>query len=338
MNALFRLRPGLVALVLLAACSSSLFAQPPGQPAAGGQPQEEFKNLKVLPKDIPPQELRALMGSFTRALGVRCTFCHVVPAGQNHPDFAKDGKDEKETARAMLRMTDDINAKYIANLKDHSNPPVHVGCFTCHHGTNKPRVLQDVLQRAYEGGGIDTTIARYRSLRDHYYGSAAYDFGEVPLADVGGNLLHAGHQADAERLLAMNIDLNPNSMFAKRQYAAAVLTREFSTSADSGAAAYRDFRGRYSMDIVNQQMVNQIGYDLLNSGQTDAAINAFTLNTTENPASSNAWDSLGEAYLKKGDRKQAIAAYQKAVELDPSNADALKALADMKVKPKKPRK
>jgi tetratricopeptide (TPR) repeat protein len=337
MRSLFQLRHGLAVMILVAVLATSLHAQPPGQPPAGGQPQEEFKNLKVLPKDIPPQELRNIMGSFTRALGVRCAFCHVGQEGQpmRHEDFQKDDKPEKNTARDMLRMVNDINDKYLAGLQDRSNPPVRVQCFTCHHGTTKPRTLQDVLQTSYDKGGLDSTTARYQALRTRYYGSAAYDFGEVPLADLAGGLLRGGHAADAERLFAMNVDQNPNSGFAKRQLAQAVLAREFTQSADSGAAAYRDFKARYGPQVVNEAMVNQLGYSLLGTGQTDAAVGAFTLNTTENPASSNAFDSLGEALLKKGDRKAAIAAYQKAVEIDPSNEDALKNLADMKVKPKK---
>src|SRR5262249_60820739 len=98
-------------------------------------------------------------------------------------------------------------------------PPIKIGCFTCHHGGTQPRTLQDVLQTAYDQGGMDSTLARYQSLRDRYYGSAVYDFGEVPLADVAGRLHQKGHDADAMKLLAMNVDVNPKSAFAKRQHA-----------------------------------------------------------------------------------------------------------------------
>ena len=187
---------------------------------AAAQEQEKFTNLKVLPKDVSPEELRATMGQFTRALGVRCNFCHAAKAGEQRLDFALDDKPEKKTARAMMQMTHDLNDKYLGALEDRGNPPVKVGCFTCHHGTNRPRTLQDVLKTAYAHGGVDSTRARYSSLHDRYYGSAAYDFGEVPLADVAQSLADSGHVADAVNLLAMNVDMNPKSTFIASRFTA----------------------------------------------------------------------------------------------------------------------
>ncbi len=37
-----------------------------------------------------------------------------------------------------------------------------------------------------------------------------------------------------------------------------------------------------------------------------------------------AYDSLGEAYLKQGDKAQAVANYRKSLELDPGNENARK--------------
>src|SRR5262245_3259830 len=149
------------------------------------QEQPRYKNLKVLPKDISTDELRATMGAFTRALGVRCDFCHANKPGEQHLDFALDDKAEKKTARIMMEMTHELNEKYIGTLEDHSDPPIRVQCITCHHGIANPRQLADVLKLAYAHGGVDSTRARYNALRDRYYGRAVYDFGEVPLADVG---------------------------------------------------------------------------------------------------------------------------------------------------------
>jgi len=45
------------------------------------------------------------MEGFTRALGVRCPFCHVArKANRRDLDFVSDQKVEKETARGMLKM------------------------------------------------------------------------------------------------------------------------------------------------------------------------------------------------------------------------------------------
>lgn len=48
-----------------------------GDAARAQFPPDAFTNLQVLPKDITQSELIDLMAGFTRALGVRCTHCHV---------------------------------------------------------------------------------------------------------------------------------------------------------------------------------------------------------------------------------------------------------------------
>ncbi|MGH7740882.1 MAG: c-type cytochrome, partial [Candidatus Eiseniibacteriota bacterium] len=264
------LRRSLAALLLCVVAASA---------AAQGE-QEKYTNLKVLPKDIAPADLRATMNNFTRALGVRCIYCHVGQEGQpfKHEDFAKDDKPTKAKARVMLKMVMDLNGTYLAQLDKRVDPPLRVECFTCHRGVPQPRTLQDVLNITYDAGGMDSTLARYHSLHDRYYGRAAYDFGEVPLTLVAAHAQGAGHADDASRLLALNVEMNPNSDFAKRQQVVTTLGLKFgSLGADSGTAAYRDFKSRYGDKVVSEQMLNQVGYDLLGANQMDPAIAVFKL-------------------------------------------------------------
>src|SRR5450755_1801917 len=67
----------------------------------------KFKNLKVLPKDISPEQLDKIMDGFKEALGVKCSFCHAPSKDSSihHPDFASDDKPEKNIARKMWKMT-----------------------------------------------------------------------------------------------------------------------------------------------------------------------------------------------------------------------------------------
>jgi tetratricopeptide (TPR) repeat protein len=67
-----------------------------------------------------------------------------------------------------------------------------------------------------------------------------------------------------------------------------------------------------------EQKINQAGYDLLNSKQTEQAIYVFGLNTKLYPKSANTWDSYAEAHLKSGKNDKAIEYYNKAIELDPN--------------------
>lgn len=75
---------------------------------------------------------------------------------------------------------------------------------------------------------------------------------------------------------------------------------------------------------------NSLGYKLLDGGDKASAISIFELNTDQYPSSSNAFDSLGEAYQRAGKRDFAIKAYQKAIELDQSNLHARNMLRDLR--------
>src|SRR5262245_45373280 len=102
-------------IAALCTASAVTLAQAPG-PGRGAAPAPEPpKNLQVLPKDMPRPQVIAVMQAFTAGLGVGCVHCHVEVPGAL-PDFASDDKPEKKTARTMMRMTTDVNAKLVAEL------------------------------------------------------------------------------------------------------------------------------------------------------------------------------------------------------------------------------
>jgi C-terminal processing protease CtpA/Prc/Flp pilus assembly protein TadD len=74
---------------------------------------------------------------------------------------------------------------------------------------------------------------------------------------------------------------------------------------------------------IDEGKINQLGYQLLNRGKTAEAIEVFKLNVREFPKSANTYDSLGEAYLKAGNRELALQNYQRSIELDPRNSNAV---------------
>lgn len=120
---------------MLVICSISAFTTQ--QPKAPLKPT----NLKVLPKNISPEELDKTMKSFNVALGVKCGYCHAPKAdGQKGLDFASDAKKEKEIARGMLKMTDKINKKYF-NQQNAKGMISKIGCTTCHNGKQEPQTF-----------------------------------------------------------------------------------------------------------------------------------------------------------------------------------------------------
>ena len=96
-----------------------------------------WKNLKVLPKDISKDSLDHVMHGFTKALGVKCNFCHANNNGKM--DFASDDKEEKNIARYMMNMTTGINKTYFNSENSTQADTISVvKCFTCHHGNPHP--------------------------------------------------------------------------------------------------------------------------------------------------------------------------------------------------------
>ncbi|MFD0794923.1 serine hydrolase [Mucilaginibacter litoreus] len=82
----------------------------------------------------------------------------------------------------------------------------------------------------------------------------------------------------------------------------------------------------------NETTLNEIGYSLMNAKNIDAAITVFEYNTTLFPQSGNVFDSLGEAYLNKGDKAKALANYKRSLQLDPNNSTAKSVIEKLEVK------
>lgn len=81
----------------------------------------------------------------------------------------------------------------------------------------------------------------------------------------------------------------------------------------------------------SESELNSLGYQLLSGNhKTSEAIEIFQLNTNAYPKSSNAFDSLAEAYQVGGNKELAIKNYQKAVELDPTNLHAVEMLKKLR--------
>jgi dienelactone hydrolase len=70
-----------------------------------------------------------------------------------------------------------------------------------------------------------------------------------------------------------------------------------------------------SSAMLEAGFINNLGYQALQSGDLKSAVGIMQLNVEAHPTSSNAWDSLGDAYLADGQRDRARTASEKALEL-----------------------
>ncbi len=64
----------------------------------------------------------------------------------------------------------------------------------------------------------------------------------------------------------------------------------------------------------------------------DMSIEAFTFNVERYPKSYNVYHSLGEAYMKKGEKDLAIQNFKKSLEINPWNGWAIKILKEIDTK------
>lgn len=99
----------------------SLDPLPPGSKEE--RAEQKYKNIQLL-KGIPSERLTKIMFAFKSSLGVDCTYCHIKD------QFEKDDKPPKQTARKMIQLVRDTNARL--------GGAARVTCFTCHRGQTRP--------------------------------------------------------------------------------------------------------------------------------------------------------------------------------------------------------
>ena len=134
------------------AIASFALAPSSQQPPAGSAHHEHHEepeptNLKVLPKTLTGEQVHDIMHGWAGALGTECSHCHAedptrkMPNGRPALKFADDSKPEKNTARLMYRMVEDINSNSVSMIpasNEKKEKMETVTCGTCHRGHVKP--------------------------------------------------------------------------------------------------------------------------------------------------------------------------------------------------------
>ena len=191
-----------------------------GLPRVGSaQVPDEFHNLQVLPEEIEKPQLVGTMRGFAMGLGVRCWYCHVGEEGKpfSEFDFESDEKLTKKKARFMLEMTQYLNDERLPGLTEvgeRADPAVRLTCYTCHRGRPVPRTLEEELAHVIAEEGVDAATARYRELRDEFYGQGAFNFGEFTLLSVAESLGGEGRVEDGIEIIKLNLEFFPESGFS----------------------------------------------------------------------------------------------------------------------------
>jgi hypothetical protein len=140
-----RLMRGVVCAALTLAAAFALWGHAVIERRGEAQAQGEKtlgqtgKNIQIL-KDLPESQLGPEMNFISASLGVRCDFCHVKQGKDPKTGFdnwvwESDDKEEKKTARDMMRMVLAINGGNFGLSRG------QVTCYTCHRGQMHPQNL-----------------------------------------------------------------------------------------------------------------------------------------------------------------------------------------------------
>jgi mono/diheme cytochrome c family protein len=111
--------------------------------------------------------------------------------------------------------------------------------------------------------------------------------------------------------------------FVARQQRFLALARAGQTA--QAVALFRESRVRYAGTLLlGENALNRFGYSLID--RPDVALEIFELNVELHPLAWNTHDSLGESLMLLGETQRAIRSYERSLELNPDNANAVEML------------
>jgi tetratricopeptide (TPR) repeat protein len=98
---------------------------------------------------------------------------------------------------------------------------------------------------------------------------------------------------------------------------------------DHAAEVYAAMQKEKADFKLEETAVNSWSYELMSDDHLPEAIDLLKLNVQIYPDSSNAYDSLGEAYAKSGQKQLAIENYKKSLKKGPTNENAKQKLKEL---------
>ena len=96
---------------------------------------------------------------------------------------------------------------------------------------------------------------------------------------------------------------------------------------EAAEAKFTELWNNRALDLdYTEADMNKQGYIYLNANKIEEALLVFRLNVDAFPQSWNAYDSYGEAQMKKGETEKAIESYLKSLEINPENENGIQML------------
>jgi len=154
-----------------------------------------------------------------------------------------------------------------------------------------------------------------KNLRESFKGASIYPNLAEGLFAVTRQSVLSRDQPRALKAARLGFDLYPESHSANLGYGiASVLNGDLATGKERlQKAASMNPNGSASANGLNN-----VAFQVAGAGMIDGAMALLRVAIEMYPKEANLYDSLGEFQLRKGDKVNALASYQKALELDPN--------------------
>ncbi len=155
-----------------------------------------------------------------------------------------------------------------------------------------------------------------------------YYLNDDEMREAAFMFMFMGKPSDAAEVLKFNNEINTNSFY---YYSLEYLRLLIINDIKSAELVFNEaVQSKISDFLIKEGTVNNIGYFFMNAGMLDRAIEVFKAGTLTFPDSFNVYDSLGEAYMKLGNKELAKKNYEKSLELNPENENARTMLEKLK--------
>jgi CubicO group peptidase (beta-lactamase class C family) len=262
-----------------------------------------------------------------------------APVDLFKPDQANAAASLETTAEDYAIFLDAVlqgNGLQPATLREMESPQIAVdtGCANCVEGTPSGKLSTAIfwglgfgIEKTAEGDslwhwGDNGVFKAFFVVRPATKAGVVYMTNSENGLAIGRQILTAtlgGEQPPFDWLKYDNYDA-PGLSFSRiaGQKGAGPALEQFSSQLASGA--------------ISEATVNQVGYMLMGRKKMEDALLLFRKNVELHPDSWNAYDSLGEAYMKNGDKEPAVKSYRRSVELNPSNENGQAALKKLDMK------
>lgn len=313
-------------------------------PSTATEDETQYKNLQVLPNDIPRDELGGIMLGNLRGLGLRrlagegCLFCHDgdLEVPRSEWDYASDAKPMKKKARVMMAMVQTINSQYLAKLDGRVDESLEVTCTTCHSGRTDPRPLPDVLWTTYEEGGVEAAVTRYRELRERYFGGDAYDFRAHILPALALHITDQGQIDDGVRLNELNVEVYPDDTTAWQSWVALKLERTLGTEGvDAALVQLEKLAPSLPEAVVAPGLLDSLAWRLNRSDREAAGHALIEANYERFPESYRSLESHAFILADTGRKAEAFSLLEGWLEKNPDHSRARRLLVNLRSKSEK---